>query len=338
VRRIAVVGHLLSLKKPRFRFRAALLRGYAPIVSFSYNALEKVLTMSPSPMLELDEVVLRAAFAVAPEKAEDLFARVKHIKLNFVYEPYDHAGNFEFSASPRSRVINIHQGALELLWAASFAFPVLFQICRDLQQKGRDRMNANDFPELQQAFRLYGWALDKSCKGVCKPWPREFPNPQNGDLQTRLATELFLVAVGWILLHESAHILLNHADGPADLLKREEREADAFATGWLLEGIKDTKMLQKRSLGIAIANLSLMALDLRAKRLELPEHPRSIERLNANLRNYLSDTDAELARGLAIAVLQAHFSIFGVKHTIDHDSALGVLFDGLCVDLTRHQF
>jgi hypothetical protein len=185
---------------------------------------------------------------------------------------------------------------------------------------------------------LNGWSLNKCCVGVCEPWPREFPSPQNDDLQTRLATELFLVAVGWIILHESAHILLNHADGPADLLKREEREADAFATEWLLEGVNDTKMLQKRSLGIAIANLSLIALDLRAKRLDLSQHPRSVERLNANLRNYLSDTDAELAYALAIAVLQAHFSIFGVNHTIDHDAAVGLLLDGLCVDLTRHQF
>jgi len=289
-------------------------------------------------VLQLDEAVARAAFAAAPEKAEDLFARVRHIKLNFVYEPHKHAGRFEFSASPTTNVINIHQGALELLWAASFAFPMLFQVCRNSQQKGHDRMNATDFPELQQAFRLYGWALTKCCPGICESWPREFPSPQNGDSQTMLATELFLVAVGWILLHESAHILLNHADGPAEMLKSQEREADAFATEWLLEGVNDAKMLQKRSLGIAIANLSLMALDMRAKRLDLPQHPRSVERLNANLRNYLSDEDGELAYALAIAVLQAHFSIFGVNHAIDHDAAFGPLLDGLCVDLTRHQF
>ncbi|MGH9739020.1 MAG: phage exclusion protein Lit family protein [Candidatus Acidiferrales bacterium] len=296
-------------------------------------------SMSPSPLLQLDEAVSRAAFAAAPEKAEDLFTRVRHIKLNFVYEHDNHAGRFEFSSSPRLSVINIHQGALELLWAASFAFPMLFRICRDSQQQGRDRMNATDFPELQQAFRLYGWALNKCCTGVCEPWPREFPSPQNGDLQTRLATELFLVAVGWILLHESAHILLGHKiDGPNDLKKREECEADRFATEWLLQGVTDSTMLQKRSLGIAIANLILIALDLRAERLDLLEHPRSVERLNDNLRNYLPDADTELAYALAIAVLQAHFWIFGVNHTIDHDAAFGFLLDGLCTDLTRHRF
>lgn len=39
--------------------------------------------MSPSPMLQLDEAVSRPAFAAAPEKAEELFARVRHIKLEF---------------------------------------------------------------------------------------------------------------------------------------------------------------------------------------------------------------------------------------------------------------
>jgi hypothetical protein len=200
-------------------------------------------------------------------------------------------------------------------------------------------MNATDFPELQRAFRLYGWALEKCCKEVCEPWPKGSPGPQSGDLQTSLATELFLVAVGWILLHESAHILLSHKiDGPNDLKRREERAADRFATEWLLEGVTDSTMLQKRSLGIAIANLTLIALDLRARRLDLLEHPRSVERLNDNLRSYLSDANAELACALAIAVLQAHFSIFGVDHTIDHDAAFGFLLDGLCIDLTRHRF
>jgi hypothetical protein len=300
---------------------------------------ERGATVTHSPILKFDDAISRAAFAAAPEKAEALYSRVKHIKLSFSYEPRADAGLFEFSASPTSEIINIHQGALELLWAASFAFPVLFQICRDSQTKSRDRVSAADFPELQRAFRLYGWALTKCLRGACEPWPEGFPSPGNGDLLVRLATELFLVAVGWILLHESAHILFAHTlDGPNDLKKREEVEADRFATEWLLQGVTDRKILQKRSLGIAIANLTLMALDLRARRLDLPEHPRSVERLNANLRTYLCDEDAELAYAFAIAVLQAHFSIFGVTHTIDNEVSFGFLLDDLCVDLTRHQF
>ena len=297
------------------------------------------MAVTHSPMFEFDEAISRAAFAAAPEKAETLYDRVKHITLNFVFEPHDKAGYFEFSASPRSSIINIHQGALELLWAASFAFSVLFQTCRDSQQNGRDRVNATDFPHLQEAFRLYGWALNKCSRGASEPWPEGFPSPGDGDLQVKLATELFLVAVGWILLHESAHILFGHKiKGPSELKKREEAGADRFATEWLLKGVTDRKFIQKRSLGIAIANLTLMALDLRAKRLDLPEHPRSVERLNANLRNYLSDEDGELVYALVIAVLQAHFSIFGVTHTIDNEASFGFLLDDLCVDLTRHQF
>jgi hypothetical protein len=82
----------------------------------------------------------------------------------------------------------------------------------------------------------------------------------------------------------------------------------------------------------------LTALDLRAKRLDLTDHPRAVERLNVNLRNYLSDEDAELAHALAITVLQAHFSIFSTDHAIDHDAEFGNLLDSLCVDLTRHKF
>ncbi len=295
--------------------------------------------MPPSPMLQLDQAVSGAAFAAAPEKAKELFSRVKHIKLEFRYEPHPKAGPFKVSANPETKVIKISQGALELLWAASFAFPLLFQICRDSQQAGRDRVNAADFPQLQEAFRLYGWALNKSHREECEPWPQGAPSPQGTDSQTTLATKLFLVAVGWILLHESAHILFDHKmDATSDLKKREEREADRFATEWLLEGVPDSTLIQERSLGIAIAILVLTARDLRAKRLDLTDHPRSVERLNANLRNHLSDEHAELAHAFAIAVLQSHFSIFGVNYQIDHHAEFGPLLDGLCFDLTRHKF
>jgi hypothetical protein len=148
--------------------------------------------MSRSPMHRFEEAVSHAAFAAAPDKAEALYSRVRHIKLEFLYEPQLKAGSFRFSANPESRVIEISEGALELLRAASFAFTILSRICRDSQRDGRDRVNAADFPELQQAFRLYGWALNTCDREVCQPWPEESPSSEDGDLQARLATELFL--------------------------------------------------------------------------------------------------------------------------------------------------
>src|SRR4029077_14422079 len=124
-----------------------------------------------------------AAFAAAPEKAAELYSRVKHIKLNLVYEPHAEAGRFEFSASLKSDVINVHQGALELLWAASFAFPMLFEICRDSQWNGRDGVSAVECPEWQAAFRVYGWAMNKCIRGECEPWPEASPTPINDDMQ-----------------------------------------------------------------------------------------------------------------------------------------------------------
>lgn len=130
------------------------------------------------------------------------------------------------------------------------------------------------------------------------------------------------------MLHESASIFFDHKiKGPKDPKKQEERDAGRFATEQLLTGISDSKMLQKRSLGIAIATLTLTALDLRAKRLELGAHPRSVERLHTNLRNYISEEDAELAHAVAISVFLAHVSIFGVEHAIDHNAEFGPLLD-----------
>jgi len=139
----------------------------------------------------------------------------------------------------------------------------------------------------------------------------------------------------WTAPGEIAFLLMNFI---LHRLCRGPRDADRFATEWLLDGVTDRTFLQKRSLGIAIATLTLTALDLRAARSDYPGYPRAIERLNASLRNYLSDEDAELAHALAITVLQAHFSIFDINHAIDHDAEFGNLFDALCLDLTRHNF
>src|SRR5258708_28552925 len=117
------------------------------------------MSKSLSPMREFEEAVSGAAFAAVPEKAEALHTRVRHIKLEFLYEPHRKAGSFKFGANPETRVIKVSEGALELLWTASFAFTTLFQVCRDSQRAGRERVNAVEFPELQKAFRLYGWGL-----------------------------------------------------------------------------------------------------------------------------------------------------------------------------------
>ena len=67
--------------------------------------------MSPSPMFQLDEAGLPRCFRRGAGKSRGLICSRKAHQVELVYEPHNHAGRFEFSASPRSSVINIHQGS-----------------------------------------------------------------------------------------------------------------------------------------------------------------------------------------------------------------------------------
>jgi len=139
-----------------------------------------------------------------------------------------------------------------------------------------------------------------------------------------------------MLLHEIAHHDLRHpseAIGPTAHI--EEHDADRFASDWLLHGVSDSAILLKRSIGIAVANLVLITLDLCRASFESTSHPASYERLQRNLR------DRQLAHNQTVhaflgAMLQATLSVFGVRVDVDLDATFCALVDDLSFQLHRY--
>jgi hypothetical protein len=62
------------------------------------------------------------------------------------------------------------------------------------------------------------------------------PLDLDSDSDEHVATELNLSAIGWMLHHEIAHVVLGHAFIGTAFAHQEELEADHYATNWLLEG------------------------------------------------------------------------------------------------------
>jgi hypothetical protein len=215
------------------------------------------MTHPSSPVFSLAREISGSAFQLVPEKAEELHARLKDVQL--VLSTDD--GNFEFRASPGKIVASV--GALNLLWCASYSYWFFYQAFVQAQRTGSTHVQFTD-NATSEAARLYVWALRCVHDETVEQWPESAPKPSADVQEATLAVinELFLVATGWIMLHESGHIILEH---PVAMLPRaiaEENEADRFATDYVLTNISDPAVLLKRALGVAVANIVLVTIDL----------------------------------------------------------------------------
>lgn len=268
---------------------------------------------------------------VAPEKAR-LEEIAQGVELCFA----DQRGDFAISAKPGQ--VTATAGALNLLWCASYAYWLLYRGFVDAQRAGANEYVPGEDVQAAQALRLYCWALECAADGTLQNWPAGAPEPNpeiHDGSPVHCANELFLVAVAWIFLHEIGHLHLMHAAEPIPSLSRqEEYDADWFASDWLLDGITDVSMILKRSLGLAVANIVLIVLDLAWGRPKVGTHPAPHDRLQRNLRSGRLGDESPV-HAFAAALLQVHLTVFGVEHALNLDKAFAELVDDMCFELHR---
>jgi hypothetical protein len=210
--------------------------------------------MERSPIFSLDREISSAPFAAAPEKAKKLKSLSHSITLLFD----DQRADFCVAAISEKdgRFIKASAGALNLLWCASYAYWLLYRGFVKAQRLGHTEYSVSGARTVSEALSLYQWAIQSAVECKLEPWPVGAPMPVRSpepNSPVHVANEVFLVAVGWILLHEIGHHELGHpreAIGPAS--KQEEHDADHFASDWLLSEVSDSALLLKRSLGIAV--------------------------------------------------------------------------------------
>jgi hypothetical protein len=100
------------------------------------------------------------------------------------------------------------------------------------QKSGAQAFRPAGDPALAGALDLYEWALAAVSMKTIQPWPEDAPRPvakPDRESALHVASEIFLVAVAWILLHEIAHIELKHPFVPF-LLERSRRSVTRIAS------------------------------------------------------------------------------------------------------------
>jgi hypothetical protein len=289
--------------------------------------------MMRSPVFRLDKLMAEAPARVAPEKEGRLKQVAGAVTLCFE----DQRGDFAVNTKTRQAMATA--GALNLLWCASYAYWMLYLGFVDAQRAGAAEYRPGDNPKIVEALRLYRWALESAVTGTLQNWPNGAPQPDPQVLDgspVHCANELFLVAIAWIFLHELGHIHLKHALRTVSVTsQQEEHDADKFATEWILDSVTDSDVILKRSLGMAVANIVLIVLDLAWGSPKIATHPKPYERLQRNLRSgRISDESA--VHAFTAALLQIHVTAFGLEHSLNLDAAFAELVDDMCFDLHKN--
>lgn len=288
--------------------------------------------MNRSPVFVLDKYITKAPFGVAPEKAEHLNEKVSNIEIAFL----DDRGDFVFEIA--ATTVSISAGALNLLWSAGYSYSLLYRGFVQAQQAGETEYRPTSEHRTADALRLYEWAVKGVYANRLENWPASLPQPIAEPVpasDTHMGTELFLVAVAWILLHEVGHVELGHPTKAVGATsKQEEHQADAFATDWLLSELTDDALITKRALGIAVANIVLVAIDLNRGSFDSSTHPPSYERLHRNLRSRQLSEESPVHAFVAV-MIQAHLAVCAIENSLEESAPFDSQVDDMCFRLSR---
>lgn len=285
-----------------------------------------------SPVFCLTPEICESPIRLAPEKFEKIKPYLRQIH-------FEHKSP-RFTFSTNGQHITISVGALNLLWCASYAYFLAYQAFLSAQQSGLSVVKLGINQETIDALNLYDRALDSVRSERLESWPEQAPRPTptpDFGSSIHVANEIFLTAAGWILLHEIGHIANDHPL-VTDFTRSKllENEADRFATEHALGGVSDPSVLLKRALGIAVANIVLLTIDisLQSDEFRTRHHPPTEERLIRNLRGPLLPESHPIHAFLA-AMLQIHLTRQGVPHDLNEHATFSSLVDDFCSAMSK---
>jgi hypothetical protein len=227
----------------------------------------------------LFEMASRVPFNIAPERISELIKIIGSGEWEFL--PSKEPANF-FAIPKERRIFLSHAGQASLWCLAFVAFHVIDASSR--RQRAVDKMDhgAIDIGDVSFAMRLDDY-VDYSMRlfKADSVWPEGLAipqaNPAKGSADFSI-NEIYFSALGWILLHEIAHVHFGHEKDVPDYERiRNEWEADNFATKWIFSCIDEGLTADFRVRAVSLGAVWLLIGEAKLGPGHL--HPRAILRL-----------------------------------------------------------
>lgn len=288
------------------------------MTSIAKPDLRVVLPESSSHIDHLLPLVANAVYAIAPERLDALKEACRDATLEFL----DHGG-FRCLYRPDGKAIVVSTGVVEICWAASHAYFVLYsQVVAGKKEDTPRQVDLTLNPDVKAAMDLLAWAYRRFLDSQSEPWPaglvRPIPSPQKGSPEN-IADELALCVIAFLIHHELAHHRLGHQGVGPDASSddrawsiEQERDADYEAAGWILDRIEPTDAaFTKRALGVAIGLGVLTAYGIHTGDHGGLQHPRSFDRLMNTLDRHLDD-EYHVVWAMVVSIVNLHLNSVGV--------------------------
>lgn len=288
-----------------------------------------------SPILVLKDEISRCAFQIAPERA-DVLAQMEDLdKFSLAFTDDK---NFSIRVNTQTHEAKLPIAALEFLWCCANVFYVFYQEYVKAQRSGASTLDLARDPRMVLAIDGLNWSLDNLTSSGVELWPENVPMPAANPAyasDVHVANELFLCAIAWIIHHEIAHVRLKHGAAYSTDVIQQEKEADLWATDWILSLADPPLEFKKRTLGIAAAILALQFADNRPNGPDAypRTHPRSVERLDYCF-DRMGVSNDDLVYAFATALLQLYLAARGVSATLSGTSIRDIQ-SGFMVALAR---
>jgi Peptidase U49 len=214
------------------------------------------------PVCELDRESNRILFQT---QQSPCLVRIG-VRCTYRLQAHAYAAGVFLSAVSTPGYLTMGSEQRQKLFAPADTF-LTWAVSRDLQQwlntKGRD------------------FALAEIMQGSEKELPEELLSGLSRT-QRVLGDGLFRYAAAFILLHELAHLGLSHTPAEGHWSFQQEKEADRFASDWLLDGGTRCGLVPHRIsvlLGIATALLWITVLNVYLGPHQSETHPEGYDRL-----------------------------------------------------------
>lgn len=192
-------------------------------------------------MAGFDAHISAAPFKIAGERKTELLNDIFHgdpwtLEFNTSLHPEDNT----FRAKPTSKVIEVNYAALASLWAIAKAAWLIAREGVAANRAGETELPTGPGTPVSEARNLVDTAR-KLISNAGARWPTDLatPNPDAEDnTEDSFLNNVFLGAVGWVILHEIAHIHLGHQGTVnSDVSFDQEHQADLWAARWVLEKV-----------------------------------------------------------------------------------------------------